>query len=109
MDCFNPLWINTALKPSHLALIFLLCFNPLWINTALKRCCVQKHNDESFNPLWINTALKRISSHLIYFGVSIPYGLTLLSNKSNYGNVQNVVSIPYGLTLLSNLLSRFLL
>ena len=39
--------------------------------------------------------------------VSIPYGLTLLSNKAVESRIRYGVSIPYGLTLLSNLdLSR---
>ena len=36
MMCFNPLWINTALKPGLSSAISSNGFNPLWINTALK-------------------------------------------------------------------------
>ena len=37
--------------------------------------------------------------------VSIPYGLTLLSNGVSNVNDYISVSIPYGLTLLSNILA----
>ena len=39
-------------------------------------------SDPSFNPLWINTALKRTDKEDTRVDVSIPYGLTLLSNDS---------------------------
>ena len=56
------------------------CFNPLWINTALKlKLCFSCWN-WGFNPLWINTALKQKYQGQIRGFVSIPYGLTLLSN-----------------------------
>ena len=55
-----------------------------------------------FNPLWINTALKRGSRVEEVFLVSIPYGLTLLSNNCCHHLIPTTVSIPYGLTLLSN-------
>ena len=56
----------------------------------------------SFNPLWINTALKQRSKKYSCRMVSIPYGLTLLSNHNQNLTRSNQVSIPYGLTLLSN-------
>ena len=81
MKCrFNPLWINTALKLQATTSLFLISFNPLWINTALKP---DIHNDPltlCFNPLWINTALKQLHHIYLLLSVSIPYGLTLLSN-----------------------------
>ena len=55
-----------------------------------------------FNPLWINTALKQQRPPDEAFPVSIPYGLTLLSNSNYVSVVGTGVSIPYGLTLLSN-------
>ena len=57
-------------------------FNPLWINTALKPCRERNLPYRSFNPLWINTALKRTDKEDTRVDVSIPYGLTLLSNDS---------------------------
>ena len=57
---------------------------------------------KSFNPLWINTALKQQSLLVALRKVSIPYGLTLLSNGSITVTATLKVSIPYGLTLLSN-------
>ena len=57
-----------------------LGFNPLWINTALKRCSQNTFADPRFNPLWINTALKQAPALDPAHLVSIPYGLTLLSN-----------------------------
>ena len=77
-------------------------FNPLWINTTLKH--IQGHTDGilGFNPLWINTTLKLRPSDHVRAYVSIPYGLTLLSNTSFALKELNDVSIPYGLTLLSN-------
>ena len=59
-----------------------------------------------FNPLWINTALKLLLSSFSLCSVSIPYGLTLLSNDHCNYDMTVLVSIPYGLTLLSNSLSR---
>ena len=56
------------------------CFNPLWINTALKPKMTIYGNRQSFNPLWINTALKLTMEDIFAKSVSIPYGLTLLSN-----------------------------
>ena len=56
----------------------------------------------SFNPLWINTALKHIEDVHSTLCVSIPYGLTLLSNSPSCFCDNIIVSIPYGLTLLSN-------
>ena len=56
----------------------------------------------SFNPLWINTALKPITELSASLPVSIPYGLTLLSNSHICCKQSQLVSIPYGLTLLSN-------
>ena len=58
--------------------------------------------ETGFNPLWINTALKQTSHHFQYAIVSIPYGLTLLSNTVKRPVTKHIVSIPYGLTLLSN-------
>ena len=55
-----------------------------------------------FNPLWINTALKLQTEIQNLKDVSIPYGLTLLSNICKSPYVRSIVSIPYGLTLLSN-------
>ena len=100
---FNPLWINTALKPGLSSAISSNGFNPLWINTALKRKVIYKFDRCSFNPLWINTALKRLSGIARKTLVSIPYGLTLLSNRGLLQQMASIVSIPYGLTLLSNL------
>ena len=59
-----------------------------------------------FNPLWINTALKHIFIRYLGSVVSIPYGLTLLSNKNSFKDGIQMVSIPYGLTLLSNQLKQ---
>ena len=78
--CFNPLWINTALKRCHVLDRRLSCFNPLWINTALKRRACCQTTWLGFNPLWINTALKPTINFSVHLNVSIPYGLTLLSN-----------------------------
>ena len=80
----------------------LLGFNPLWINTALKHLDFETELFEGFNPLWINTALKQISGGKRLVIVSIPYGLTLLSNLDLASASGTDVSIPYGLTLLSN-------
>ena len=55
-------------------------FNPLWINTALKREVTAYDELYCFNPLWINTALKQDFDVVNVSEVSIPYGLTLLSN-----------------------------
>ena len=55
-------------------------FNPLWINTALKLGVCGLICGSGFNPLWINTALKRGTAEQNRDYVSIPYGLTLLSN-----------------------------
>ena len=55
-------------------------FNPLWINTALKQAVASEEDKFGFNPLWINTALKLDKFFQIPAIVSIPYGLTLLSN-----------------------------
>ena len=55
-----------------------------------------------FNPLWINTALKLCVKVALKMIVSIPYGLTLLSNSKQAHQFIGEVSIPYGLTLLSN-------
>ena len=63
-----------------------MSFNPLWINTALKLQIVFALVDTSFNPLWINTALKHIIVFTCGFAVSIPYGLTLLSNSVREGS-----------------------
>ena len=57
------------------------CFNPLWINTALKHNDKRKRGLYGFNPLWINTALKPMRERIDAPKVSIPYGLTLLSNR----------------------------
>ena len=78
---FNPLWINTALKLDNSQYYNAVCFNPLWINTALKHHCLYIHHHWRFNPLWINTALKRMLRLKLWRIVSIPYGLTLLSNR----------------------------
>ena len=77
-------------------------FNPLWINTALKRFKSYYVHYLSFNPLWINTALKLAQQESKVCSVSIPYGLTLLSNDCCCTTQRAIVSIPYGLTLLSN-------
>ena len=77
---FNPLWINTALKRDRCSYFVKISFNPLWINTALKLNVLDKQYKPSFNPLWINTALKLSVKAACFFAVSIPYGLTLLSN-----------------------------
>ena len=77
---FNPLWINTALKLVFVMILLTIRFNPLWINTALKQSAHTTFTLHSFNPLWINTALKRLDNIKCYADVSIPYGLTLLSN-----------------------------
>ena len=63
----------------------------------------------SFNPLWINTALKRSLQEALIYVVSIPYGLTLLSNSRIGDFFDSFVSIPYGLTLLSNIVFYLLL
>ena len=34
-----------------------ICFNPLWINTALKLLSAMGNDPSSFNPLWINTVV----------------------------------------------------
>ena len=57
-------------------------FNPLWINTALKPNGIRFRTVQSFNPLWINTALKPLILFKHNAPVSIPYGLTLLSNQA---------------------------
>ena len=77
---FNPLWINTALKRGNTFIQCSICFNPLWINTALKLDGLPMHSTLGFNPLWINTALKHSTACKYLLKVSIPYGLTLLSN-----------------------------
>ena len=49
------------------------------------------------------TLLSNFAPNGVRFGtVSIPYGLTLLSNPSSDFMQGEIVSIPYGLTLLSN-------
>ena len=78
--CFNPLWINTALKLYDDFFVYCVCFNPLWINTALKPIVHGIIGICGFNPLWINTALKPSGVRFTTVQVSIPYGLTLLSN-----------------------------
>ena len=78
---FNPLWINTALKRDIEKGIVNHGFNPLWINTALKLQQTPATGRTSFNPLWINTALKHNAAIEYLDDVSIPYGLTLLSNS----------------------------
>ena len=77
-------------------------FNPLWINTALKlRECRERGVKVSI-PYGL-TLLSNIALSLLWLlGVSIPYGLTLLSNSLIAVMYSNTVSIPYGLTLLSN-------
>ena len=77
---FNPLWINTALKRQDVFDRVLTGFNPLWINTALKPLETSVPRQVRFNPLWFNTALKLCYCICIRCFVSIPYGLTLLSN-----------------------------
>ena len=57
-------------------------FNPLWINTALKPTAIIIPPAPGFNPLWINTALKLSFRTFGGTEVSIPYGLTLLSNNA---------------------------
>ena len=63
-------------------------------------------SEYSFNPLGINTALNHNMRHALLMPVSIPYGLTLLSNLKSIFWDNIVVSIPYGLTLLSNVTNR---
>ena len=99
---FNPLWINTTLKLVDSIHICPHCFNPLWINTTLKQSACHRVRYYSFNPLWINTTLKLFVYVFDNKSVSIPYGLTLLSNELKIALIAVVVSIPYGLTLLSN-------
>ena len=77
---FNPLWINTTLKRSFLHYFATHSFNPLWINTTLKRNRHRCPAWSGFNPLWINTTLKHWRAIGMTVIVSIPYGLTLLSN-----------------------------
>ena len=38
-----------------------------------------------------------------FFGVSVPYEITLLSNVPGCGKTTLAVSVPYEITLLSNL------
>ena len=102
---FNPLWINTTLKHIQGHTDGILGFNPLWINTTLKQKALITIREGCFNPLWINTTLKLRPSDHVRAYVSIPYGLTLLSNTSFALKELNDVSIPYGLTLLSNSLA----
>ena len=100
---FNPLWINTALKLCRLSDRYVWSFNPLWINTALKQCVITLHKQCVSIPYGL-TLLSNHNQNLTRSNqVSIPYGLTLLSNHRLKSNIRHKVSIPYGLTLLSNL------
>ena len=77
-------------------------FNPLWINTALKQCVITLHKQCVSIPYGL-TLLSNHNQNLTRSNqVSIPYGLTLLSNHRLKSNIRHKVSIPYGLTLLSN-------
>ena len=66
-----------------------------------------KYQIASSNQVSIPYGLTLLSNHRlksnIRHKVSIPYGLTLLSNLDLVAILQQLVSIPYGLTLLSNL------
>ena len=85
---------------------FDLCFNPLWINTALKLTYHHKlHNNVSIPYGLTLLSNVRVAFYLLLI-VSIPYGLTLLSNNYNSAFIISLVSIPYGLTLLSNTIAR---
>ena len=92
--CFNPLWINTTLKLGKVINKITNCFNPLWINTTLKRIFPNANLGMSFNPLWINTTLKHSHCSSAHLYVSIPYGLTLLSNHIHFSTVPPMFQSP---------------
>ena len=79
-NCFNTLWIYTALKPLEWYLCRALGFNTLWIYTALKPNSSMVIPSLCFNTLWIYTALKLLTTVSRYILVSIPSEFTLLSN-----------------------------
>ena len=105
MRRFNPLWINTALKLNVLDKQYKPSFNPLWINTALKLKVATGSAICSFNPLWINTALKREDARLAFKRRFNPLWINTALKHNLENAVGRLVSIPYGLTLLSNLVS----
>ena len=78
------------------------CFNPLWINTALKQCISSVDRNIVSIPYGLTLLSNTGSGKTRYVMVSIPYGLTLLSNPTDRAGAILRVSIPYGLTLLSN-------
>ena len=96
----SQVFIHVNFQAKTIQLIY--NFNPLWINTALKPTAIIIPPAPGFNPLWINTALKLYLLFDTFIKVSIPYGLTLLSNPNIPLTFWQSVSIPYGLTLLSN-------
>ena len=102
---FNPLWINTALKRDVILNIMMKSFNPLWINTALKHLDFETELFEGFNPLWINTALKQEEMLPLALKVSIPYGLTLLSNSNLKFEKTTCISLYYS---LGNFILRYI-
>ena len=84
-----------------------VCFNPLWINTALKQAFLRRIHKSVSIPYGL-TLLSNLGHIVVYMTVvSIPYGLTLLSNEGRKDYKCIIVSIPYGLTLLSNVYDLF--
>ena len=104
-DSFNPLWINTALKRKFVDFFRFISFNPLWINTALKLYSSRPNTLNSFNPLWINTALKRNDREDCGRDRFNPLWINTALKLEVVNELLSLVSIPYGLTLLSNALA----
>ena len=53
-------------------------------------------------PYGITLLSNNVSCRKNKVKVSVPYGITLLSNIMAYINGKQIVSVPYGITLLSN-------
>ena len=106
-----------------------LGFSTLWNYTTLKQRVYTNFACKGFSTLWNYTTLKRCIVVYITRPVSVPYEITLLSNKLrkhcgetisfstlwNYTTLKQLrnpkkygyVSVPYEITLLSNIQIHF--
>ena len=83
-------------------------FSTLWNYTTLKQFECAALPFFRFSTLWNYTTLKRNMMKSLFFTVSVPYEITLLSNFSSARQGDWHVSVPYEITLLSNSFSFFL-
>ena len=100
--CFSTLWNYTTLKPLRKPSSKRSCFSTLWNYTTLKPTIWDYITNTSFSTLWNYTTLKRrVNPFGWQFCFSTLWNYTTLKPLF-LGVVGAIVSVPYEITLLSN-------